>query len=502
MISLGPHGISGALLRAHELRCSDDRAARCHLRVLRGPSEAEVGDVDPPFLIDQDVGALDVAVDGADLVRVGEGARGCSQHRHHYGEGKRPLGLDDRVQRAPLDELHHDVVDAARLSDAVDRDDVRMIEPGRHASLAPQPLGDGTADGGRGKHHLERDGPAQRDVQRLEHGRHTAATALSLDLVFARQHTAELRQQWIRLFGLEDDRRGTRVGDLVPATAAVPQAARDVAAAASAPHHVPVAVKVTAVRPDGVAVTVFCPGVAPSVNVPSASPLALVLTVTLLLPPKLPPPAVTRNVTLTPATGFPAASTTRTVNAFGSRVPRTPVWPSPRTLRVALAVAPAVCGVAFQPLEFTAPTALSPVAVMSARRRGPRGSPHQVCGRLTLVATSFTTPAGSLSKTSLSRAVSVESAPSRTPWVFPETKLLSIRTVAPALATRIAALNGWPVTLFWTTVMDCAASSSAASAVVSAGPAVNPAPEMVLPRAVKLDPVKLTAARLLVKADC
>ena len=84
-------------------------------------------------------------------------------------------------------------------------------------------------------------------------------------------------------------------------------------------------------------------------------------------------------------------------------------------LAAILAVALAVCGVAFQLLEFTAPTTLSPVAVMSARRRGPRGSPHQVCGRLTLAATSFTTPAGPLSKMSLSRAVRLESAPSRTP---------------------------------------------------------------------------------------
>src|SRR2546426_10911601 len=216
------------------------------------------------------------------------------------------------------------------------------------------------------------DRAAERDVQCLEHGRHPATTALPLDLVFTGKHMAELRQQRILLFRLEDDRRRTGVACLRSTPTAEPQAGRAVAAPARAPHHGPVAVNVMVFNPLPVAVTVFCPGVRPRVSVASARPLALVVTVTLLPPPKEPPPSVTLKVTLTPATGFPAASTTRLVNAFGSAGPGTPVWPSPRTLRGAVAVAPALCGVVFQLAKFTAPITLSPVAAGSAKPRGPR----------------------------------------------------------------------------------------------------------------------------------
>src|SRR2546426_151004 len=101
------------------------------------------------------------------------------------------------------------------------------------------------------------DRAAERDVQCLEHGRHPAPAALPLDLVFTGKHMPELRLQRILLFRLEDDRRGPRVACRRSTPTAEPQAGRDVAAAARAPHHVPVAVNVTAVRPDGVAVTVF-----------------------------------------------------------------------------------------------------------------------------------------------------------------------------------------------------------------------------------------------------
>lgn len=75
---------------------------------------------------------------------------------------------------------------------------------------------------------------------------------------------------------------------------------------------VPVAVKVTG-DPDSdpdVAVTVFEPAVVPSVHVPAvAMPLLFVVA---FAPVMDPPPDATANVTVTPLTGLPAASVTRT----------------------------------------------------------------------------------------------------------------------------------------------------------------------------------------------
>jgi hypothetical protein len=75
---------------------------------------------------------------------------------------------------------------------------------------------------------------------------------------------------------------------------------------------VPVAVNVTGdpVSPAEVAVSVFVPTVAPSVQLPTAAiPLAPVVAA----PPVIdPPPDATANVTATPLTGFPFASLTCT----------------------------------------------------------------------------------------------------------------------------------------------------------------------------------------------
>src|SRR5207253_10278505 len=89
---------------------------------------------------------------------------------------------------------------------------------------------------------------------------------------------------------------------------------------------VPVAVNVTGL-PDNVpdvAVSVFCPAVALSVQLPTvATPLAFVVW----LPPVIVPfPGATANVTATPATGFPFASFTITDGGVLTAVPAVADW--------------------------------------------------------------------------------------------------------------------------------------------------------------------------------
>src|SRR5207245_11044360 len=84
---------------------------------------------------------------------------------------------------------------------------------------------------------------------------------------------------------------------------------------------VPVAVNVTGL-PDNVpelAVSVFCPAVGLSVQLPTvATPLAFVIW----LPPVIVPfPGATANVTATPATAFPMASFTSTDGGVLTAVP-------------------------------------------------------------------------------------------------------------------------------------------------------------------------------------
>ena len=288
----------------------------------------------------------------------------------------------------------------------------------------------------------------------------------------------------------------------IPTQAAEPQPGRDAGIAALADAHVPVAVKVSVTRLDPVAVTVLLPGLGPSVKVTSASPLALVFTLTWDAP-MLPPPEATRNVTWTPATGRPAASTTRTVNALGRTVPRGAVWPFPRTIREAVSGDPLARGVVFQPLASTLPIKLSPVAVTSASPRGPRPSPHHACESVILEPVSLRAPPCALSKMSLSRALKLATAPNRIPMTLVERKFESTRMLTTPPSTRTPALNAWPVTVFCTTVIDGATACSAACATsVSPGTGLNPAPNTLLPIAVKLAPEKRTEARFSTKVDC
>src|SRR5258705_341862 len=86
----------------------------------------------------------------------------------------------------------------------------------------------------------------------------------------------------------------------------------------------PVALKEIGVSPPEEAVSVLTPAAVPSFHPPTvAMPDAFVVWVA---PTMLPPPDVTENVTLAPATGFPSASVTSTEGAVERMVLTIVVW--------------------------------------------------------------------------------------------------------------------------------------------------------------------------------
>ena len=88
----------------------------------------------------------------------------------------------------------------------------------------------------------------------------------------------------------------------------------------------PVALKVRGEpsRPVLVAVKVLAPALAPRVQLPTvAMPEALVVAER---PVAEPPPEATAKVTLTPATGLPLASVTRTLGAMPTAAPTVADW--------------------------------------------------------------------------------------------------------------------------------------------------------------------------------
>ena len=93
---------------------------------------------------------------------------------------------DDRLEAASLDELHDEIDDAVRLLDAVDLNDVRVAEAGRHLRLALEALHHLLAPDELGEHRLDRHFAIQGDITRQIDGRHAASAQLTEDLILAR----------------------------------------------------------------------------------------------------------------------------------------------------------------------------------------------------------------------------------------------------------------------------------------------------------------------------
>ena len=102
--------------------------------------DPEVGDLDAALAVDEHVVGLDVPVDDPVLVRVAERGEDLPRVRDRDGHGARAARHDQLLQRPALDVLHHDVVRAVGDPAVVDRDDVRVREPGGVRRLAPEAL--------------------------------------------------------------------------------------------------------------------------------------------------------------------------------------------------------------------------------------------------------------------------------------------------------------------------------------------------------------------------
>lgn len=89
--------------------------------------------------------------------------------------------------------------------------------------------------------------------------------------------------------------------------------------------------------PVAVAVSVFVPAVALSVQLPT---VAMPLLPEVAIPPVIaPPPPATPKVTVTPATPFPWESVIFTEGATGTELPATPLWSLPALTAIVLATA-------------------------------------------------------------------------------------------------------------------------------------------------------------------
>ena len=186
------HGLFGR----HVLRRAQGDSRLRHplaARLLDGERDAEVGD-QRVAVLQKDVLGLDVPMNDAPRVRVGQRVRDLARDAHRVGDGQLPLALEARTQRFALDERHH-IVELCRRAPAVEqRQDVRVLQARGERDLLEESLG--AKDRRKlGVQHLHRDFAPVANVFGQVHGRHAARAQLALEAVTVGEGRGERRRR-------------------------------------------------------------------------------------------------------------------------------------------------------------------------------------------------------------------------------------------------------------------------------------------------------------------
>src|SRR5204862_1286362 len=150
--------------------------------VAKGFGDAEVAHQHPAAFLYHDVGGLDVAVDDAVAVRVLQGAAGLLEDAERLLEGEGARLLEDLGQGAPFDALHRVPEEGAGGADAVDGDDVGVVERGGDLGFALEAFGGVGAVSELQRQDFEGDGAVELDLVGEVDERHAAAAEQLVDL--------------------------------------------------------------------------------------------------------------------------------------------------------------------------------------------------------------------------------------------------------------------------------------------------------------------------------
>ncbi len=187
----------GLLVDVHALRLlgrdvvgrAEHRAGLGHpaLDVERA-GDAEVGDLRLAVAVQQDVLRLDVAMDETVAVREREPARDLDRQLERRRDRQWVRLLDQPLEVVAADELEHDELLPTVLAPVDDRDDVRVREDGRRASLAPEPFDVLRLLQMALVEDLERDRTVEQPVVRPVDARHAAGADELLELVAVQEN--------------------------------------------------------------------------------------------------------------------------------------------------------------------------------------------------------------------------------------------------------------------------------------------------------------------------
>ncbi len=171
------HRLAARLLGRHERR----RAPAARGVAAEEVGQAEVEDLHAPVLAQEGVRRLEVAVEDAVRVGVGEAAGDVLGHAEPLVERQRSA-LDPPGQGLPAQELQDEVRTGRAVPHVVQGDDVGVVQPRDRLRLLLDPVGGELASGAVGAQGLQCDVPPQLRVQGLVHRAESTPTDLAADL--------------------------------------------------------------------------------------------------------------------------------------------------------------------------------------------------------------------------------------------------------------------------------------------------------------------------------
>ncbi len=172
------------LFGRHVVRCADDHAGAGEAAGgLQSLGDAEIGQHHAAVVVEHDVGGLHVAVHHATLMRMAERAGRFPEHTLDIVVMQRLFLIEHVLESSTHDVLHDEIVEPAFALDAVDRNDVGVIELGGRLRFLLEALDNVLVHRDVRRQHLDRHFPLERQVMSEKDGAHSTFAHHALDSV-------------------------------------------------------------------------------------------------------------------------------------------------------------------------------------------------------------------------------------------------------------------------------------------------------------------------------
>ena len=157
--------------------------------------DAEVGDqCSAGACLEEDVVRLDVTMDDASTVRIGQRPRDLAQHACGVGGWQWPTRAESLAKRLALHVAHDEEDEAARFTYAMNGDDVGVRESSGRASLTNKAFARLVCEGQVRRKHLDGDVAIQLHIAREIDHAHPAPAELALERVLASQRALQIHE--------------------------------------------------------------------------------------------------------------------------------------------------------------------------------------------------------------------------------------------------------------------------------------------------------------------